>query len=259
MHFYDAELLRIRARTHTTTPNVADAMPPRGASSWPASQGAPIFELRAAADDFELSASRPGQALSDALSRFPDDRPGPSWPARERCSGEAPRRQGRHPRRRHGRPERRVAAQRTRLAGPLRVDHRLPARLAARRQGRVEPRANGRIEEHGLHVWLGSYENAFALLRECYAELDRATTDPDTPIQTWDQALIPADNLGLADQWGGDWLVWLGTLRPQRELPGEPDATGREMTVVGFSQRALQLVLDFADSLVTQAAGRPCR
>jgi len=32
---------------------------------------------------------------------------------------------------------------------------------------------HGRIEEHGLHVWLGSYENAFALLRECYAELDR--------------------------------------------------------------------------------------
>src|SRR6476659_5863515 len=37
---------------------------------------------------------------------------------------------------------------------------------------------NGRIEEHGLHIWLGSYENAFGLLRECYAELDRATTDP---------------------------------------------------------------------------------
>jgi uncharacterized protein with NAD-binding domain and iron-sulfur cluster len=33
--------------------------------------------------------------------------------------------------------------------------------------------ANGRIEEHGLHIWLGSYENAFGLLRECYAELDQ--------------------------------------------------------------------------------------
>ena len=31
----------------------------------------------------------------------------------------------------------------------------------------------GRIEEHGLHVWLGFYENAFKLLRECYAELGR--------------------------------------------------------------------------------------
>ena len=37
---------------------------------------------------------------------------------------------------------------------------------------------NGRIEEHGLHVWLGFYDNAFRLLRACYEELDRAATDP---------------------------------------------------------------------------------
>ena len=37
---------------------------------------------------------------------------------------------------------------------------------------------HGRIEEHGLHLWLGYYENAFRLLRECYAELDRPATDP---------------------------------------------------------------------------------
>src|SRR6202049_4446754 len=30
-----------------------------------------------------------------------------------------------------------------------------------------------RIEEHGLHVWMGMYENAFRLMRECYAELKR--------------------------------------------------------------------------------------
>ena len=29
---------------------------------------------------------------------------------------------------------------------------------------------NGRIEEHGLHLWLGYYDNAFQLMRECYAE-----------------------------------------------------------------------------------------
>jgi uncharacterized protein with NAD-binding domain and iron-sulfur cluster len=108
---------------------------------------------------------------------------------------------------------------------------------------------HGRIEEHGLHVWIGSYENAFALLRECYAELDRPATAPETPIQTWDQALVPADHLAMADQWGRDWLVWSGRFSRNDELPGEPDATGRELTVVGFLRRALQLLLDFADSL----------
>jgi uncharacterized protein with NAD-binding domain and iron-sulfur cluster len=108
---------------------------------------------------------------------------------------------------------------------------------------------NGRIEEHGLHVWLGSYDNAFTLLRECYSELDRTRTDPSATVQTWDQALIPADNLGMAERWDDDWLVWFGGFARNDELPGEPDATGREVTVVGFVRRALQLVLDFADSL----------
>ena len=60
---------------------------------------------------------------------------------------------------------------------------------------------NGRIEEHGLHIWLGSYENGFARLRKRDAELARATTDPVAPIQTWEEAIAPADNPGLADSW----------------------------------------------------------
>jgi uncharacterized protein with NAD-binding domain and iron-sulfur cluster len=107
---------------------------------------------------------------------------------------------------------------------------------------------HGRIEEHGLHIWLGYYENAFGILRECYTELDRATTDPTAPITTWDQALIPGDNLGLADWFGDDWLMWLGTFTRNDGLPGEPDATGREMTVLDFARRAVRLVIDFAES-----------
>lgn len=109
--------------------------------------------------------------------------------------------------------------------------------------------AHGRIEEHGLHLWLGSYQNAFGLLRECYAELDRAATDPAAPITTWDQALIPADNVGLADRLGADWLIWLGTFTRTDGLPGEPDGAGLAMTVVEFTVRALRLVRDFAESL----------
>lgn len=109
--------------------------------------------------------------------------------------------------------------------------------------------SNGRIEEHGLHVWLGSYENAFALLRECYIELDRATTDPGVPIHHWYQAIIPADNPGVADWWDSGWMTWLGTHPRDDNLPGDPDSTGREITAVDFVEKALRLVLAFADSL----------
>ena len=30
-------------------------------------------------------------------------------------------------------------------------------------------------------------------------------------IQTWDQALSPPNNLGVADRWDDDWLIWLAT------------------------------------------------
>src|SRR5688500_17993830 len=45
-----------------------------------------------------------------------------------------------------------------------------------------------RIEEHGLHLWMGFYENAFRLMRECYAELgrDRATHR----IADWQDAFV---------------------------------------------------------------------
>ncbi|MET0898695.1 MAG: FAD-dependent oxidoreductase [Mycobacterium sp.] len=107
---------------------------------------------------------------------------------------------------------------------------------------------HGRIQEHGLHIWLGSYENAFTLLRECYAELDRSVTDPHAPIRRWDQAVIPADNPGLADYWDGAWLTWLGTHPREHGLPGDPGNDGREVTVTSFVERALLLLHAFAQS-----------
>src|SRR5258706_10195304 len=35
----------------------------------------------------------------------------------------------------------------------------------------------GRIEEHGLHLWMGYYENAFRLMREGYEEMNRDPPD----------------------------------------------------------------------------------
>ena len=32
---------------------------------------------------------------------------------------------------------------------------------------------NGRIEEHGLHIWFGFYDNSFDVIQSAYAMLDR--------------------------------------------------------------------------------------
>src|SRR5215470_3170319 len=60
----------------------------------------------------------------------------------------------------------------------------------------------GRIEEHGLHLWMGWYENAFRLMRECYTEL---TGDP----QSWRTAFEPAPLVAVTDRTAdGRWIPW---------------------------------------------------
>ena len=69
MHFYDAELLRLRARTHTDPD--ARRTDIGAALDLARRQGAQLFELRAALDDFELRGEPAHAAVIDAVSRFP--------------------------------------------------------------------------------------------------------------------------------------------------------------------------------------------
>ena len=71
MCFYDAELLRLRAHTHTD-PDARRA-DIAAALELARRQGATLFELRAALDDFELRGEPARAALADAASRIPTD------------------------------------------------------------------------------------------------------------------------------------------------------------------------------------------
>jgi class 3 adenylate cyclase len=75
MRFYEAELLRLRARTHTD-PNArqADLAAALGVAR---GQGADLYELRAALDDFELRGEPARAALDDVACRFAADSPLP--------------------------------------------------------------------------------------------------------------------------------------------------------------------------------------
>jgi uncharacterized protein with NAD-binding domain and iron-sulfur cluster len=111
---------------------------------------------------------------------------------------------------------------------------------------------HGRVEEHGLHVWLGYYDNAFRLLRECYAELDREETDPSSPIRTWREAMFPAADVGLEDRFAGDWRHWIGSFGLNDLDPGDPiDSGWRPPDIADLTRRGIQLILDFAHSLPT--------
>ena len=107
---------------------------------------------------------------------------------------------------------------------------------------------HGRIEEHGLHVWLGYYDNAFRLLRECYAELDRPTRAPDAPIQIWLDAFVPAHDIGMEDLHGDRWHHWIGHFTPNDLTPGDPDPDDQDPGPGELLGRAVRLLGDFVES-----------
>ena len=88
--FYDAELLRLRAHTHTN-PDARQA-DITAALELAHRQGATLFELRAALDDFELRGEPARAELIDAVSRIPSNN---AWPelarAKAALSEDSPR------------------------------------------------------------------------------------------------------------------------------------------------------------------------
>ena len=89
MCFYDAELLRLRAHTHTDLETMqADV---GAAVDLARRQGATLFELRATLDDFDLRGQPARAALADAASRIPTDRSPTSPPASTTSSSAATR------------------------------------------------------------------------------------------------------------------------------------------------------------------------
>jgi uncharacterized protein with NAD-binding domain and iron-sulfur cluster len=77
-----------------------------------------------------------------------------------------------------------------------------------------------RVEEHGLHIWCGYYDNAFNMIQKCYAELGRPA---DAPLATWNMAFKPHSTIVL-EEYGGildkSWRHWPVSFRPDHEVPG---------------------------------------
>ncbi|WP_027005498.1 NAD(P)-binding protein [Conexibacter woesei] len=77
-----------------------------------------------------------------------------------------------------------------------------------------------RIEEHGLHVWFGFYENAFDVMRRIYEELDRPE---GAALRTWQDAFHPTNEVVLCDDTEDDrWIPRRFHFPPNDALPGLP-------------------------------------
>jgi uncharacterized protein with NAD-binding domain and iron-sulfur cluster len=75
-----------------------------------------------------------------------------------------------------------------------------------------------RIEEHGLHIWMGCYENAFAVMQRCYAELGRPA---GSPLARWDDAFKQHSLVTLMEHVNDRWLPWANEFPTNPEVPGQ--------------------------------------
>ena len=97
-----------------------------------------------------------------------------------------------------------------------------------------------RIEEHGLHIWLGFYENAFRLLREVYDELD---LDPQSHnFAKWSDVFFADSHVGVASRDQDEWTAWTTFFPPADGLPGDPINKETGFTLQQYLGRAISLL-----------------
>ena len=65
-----------------------------------------------------------------------------------------------------------------------------------------------RIEEHGIHLWMGFYENAFRVIRKVYEEAHQYNLMPYSPFTDVTKAFSPMRYTPMMEEYGGGWQVW---------------------------------------------------
>ncbi len=112
----------------------------------------------------------------------------------------------------------------------------------------------GRIEEHGLHIWAGFYENGFRLMRDCYDQLNATgLRSPDAPLGTLDKAFTGLNRFLLAEEIEKDGVKeihpWFLEFEPNDDKPG----TGGVLpTPFAYFQMAIETIVNFIEKILEE-------
>jgi uncharacterized protein with NAD-binding domain and iron-sulfur cluster len=100
--------------------------------------------------------------------------------------------------------------------------HQLGWRLGGKGASGRDADRCGSIQEHGLHMWMGFYHNAFRAYRELFLEWKRP---PDHPWKTWNDAFTRQDVITFMQKTRDGWSPWTITFPEIGGLPGDPGTT----------------------------------
>ena len=79
---------------------------------------------------------------------------------------------------------------------------------------RPNPRYGQRVEEHGLHIWAGAYDNAFTIMRTVFKTLNRP---PGHPLATIGDAFKRQDQFFLPMNENAEWSPWSFRFQPDHD------------------------------------------
>ncbi len=77
-----------------------------------------------------------------------------------------------------------------------------------------------RIEEHGLHLWMGFYENAFRMMQNIYTQLNR---NPNLPLSSFEKAFKGQPFMIFAENVKSQWRDWQINFPILPGKPGQSD------------------------------------
>ena len=135
-----------------------------------------------------------------------------------------------------------MALTRPELAGQFDVTvYQMGWRLGGKGASGRNASQSQRIEEHGLHIWFGFYDNAFTWMGRCYEELNRPV---GAPLRTLEDAFKPQDNFIFTELIDGTWREWLLNIPPNDDHPGgHPSIWDSVEIVLAWLEQQLKGVL----------------
>lgn len=129
-------------------------------------------------------------------------------------------------------------------------------RLGGKGASGRNPRQSERIEEHGLHMFMGFYENAFHTLRRAFDEWQRP---PGHPWSSIEDAFAPQRLITLQEKVGGRYETWNIEAPLLPGTPGVVDGFGPEGGPRHHVQTALVWLEHSLAALPGGAALQPLR
>ncbi len=109
-----------------------------------------------------------------------------------------------------------------------------------------EPDYRYRSEEHGFHVWMGFYDNAFAMIKQAYTELARKTG----PFRTWSDAFKKHNLVVIEEQDQGQRKHWQVQFPEGKREPG----TSFQLGLFGYVGRLFAIMFRRVPTSVTRDA-----